>query len=65
MPASGEINNFWIVTMYLTPSQAELLVQAKEIDGQLLARRQFYINPANLETLEQGERMEIDIVQER
>ena len=63
--ASGEINNFWIVTMYLTPSQAELLVQAKEIDGQLLARRQFYINPANLETLEQGERMEIDIVQER
>lgn len=73
--AAGEINNFWIVTMYLTPSQAELLIQAKEIttgldeEGQpmteLLARRQYYIDPADLEALEQGERIEIEIVQER
>jgi hypothetical protein len=74
--ASGEINNFWIVAMYLTPSQAELLVRAKEITTgtyketgepitELLARRQFYIEPKLLEQLDQGGRVEIDIVQER
>ena len=73
--AAGEINNFWIVTMYLFPSQAQALVQAKEIttgtdeQGQpiteLLARRQYYIDPELLEQFDQGARIEIEAVEER
>lgn len=73
--SAGEINNFWIVRMILTPSQAEALVQAKEIvtgvdeNGEeikeLLARRKYYIEPELLEGADGRKGMNVETVKER
>ena len=74
--SAGELNNFWIVKMDLTPSQAEELVKPKEReigekdkDGQPIteieARRKHYISSELLEQAEQGQALSREVVGER
>jgi len=74
--SAGEINNFWIVRMDLTPSQAEALVQPLEIATgekdetgqpitQTLARRKYHLNPEILANTEKGQMMSMEAVEER
>ncbi|MDP2830586.1 MAG: hypothetical protein Q8O21_00805 [bacterium] len=74
--SSGEIQNFWIVAMELTATQAEELMKPKEKEtgekdesGQpvmeMEARRKYYINPEILQKAENGRIFKIENIEEK
>ncbi|MBU4332312.1 hypothetical protein KKD20_04280 [Patescibacteria group bacterium] len=74
--SSGEIQNFWIVRMDLTPSQAEELLKPKERPtgendeaGQPImkmeARREYYIDPEILRETEAGQKLNKNIIEKK
>lgn len=74
--SAGEIQNFWIVRMELTETQAEELMKPKEKETgkkdesglsvmEMEARRKYYINPEILQKAEKGEELRMEDVKER
>ncbi|MDP3043707.1 MAG: hypothetical protein Q8N21_04905 [bacterium] len=74
--SSGEIQNFWIVQMELTATQAEELMKPKEKETgekdenglsvmEMEARRKYYISPEILRKAEKGEELGMEDVEER
>ncbi len=74
--SAGEIQNFWIVRMELTETQAEELMKPKEKEtgekdeaGQpvmeMEARRKYYISPEMLRETETGQKLNKDEIKEK